>query len=306
MLQWNIPNFAHWISQMDCGRWMDGKKFSPIAGTRLQLKLLNRDKRNFSVFLKNCSEEQRLEIVSYSLRIQRREKLGSFKEFFTLGCNSMSEEFKFDYHDIVDKMTTEREFNKRGRHQTNNFFWKAPYVEITPGKLEIVCELEINFENPVEPAYSALDRVNPAGFGSLVDELEKQLHEPTYPDWNLLCDGETIPCHRFLLGARSNVFNRMFDQTGFIENQTQQTVVKDVNICTLKDMLKFIYTDVLETHIDHIGELYAAADKYDVPELRSRCERLLLNNLSPSNAVEYFQVSLNFILWRLNQQARPF
>jgi hypothetical protein len=102
---------------MDCGRWMDGKKFSPIAGTRLQLKLLNRDKRNFSIFLKNCSEEQRLEIVSYSLRIQRRETLGSFKEFFTLECNSLSEEFKFDYHDIVDKMTTEREFNRQGRHQ---------------------------------------------------------------------------------------------------------------------------------------------------------------------------------------------
>ena len=62
--------------------------------------------------------------------------------------------------------------------------------------------------------------------GSLGTDLAKQLAEPSFADWTLVCEGKEIPCHRFMLGSRSPVFKVMFEQDGFLESKTHQTQIK--------------------------------------------------------------------------------
>ena len=62
--------------------------------------------------------------------------------------------------------------------------------------------------------------------GGLSKDLAKQLFNPSFADWTLICEGEQIPCHRVLLGSRSPVFSVMFEQDGFTENKTRQTIIK--------------------------------------------------------------------------------
>ena len=67
---------------------------------------------------------------------------------------------------------------------------------------------------------------NQVSEGGLSKDLAKQLFNPSFADWTLVCEGEQIPCHRVLLGSRSPVFSVMFEQDGFTENKTRQTIIK--------------------------------------------------------------------------------
>ena len=66
----------------------------------------------------------------------------------------------------------------------------------------------------------------PISRGCLAVDLAKQLVEPKFTDWSLVCEGEEIPCHRFMLGSRSPVFRAMFEQDGCLESKTCQTQIK--------------------------------------------------------------------------------
>ena len=84
--------------------------------------------------------------------------------------------------------------------------------------LIIICNLDINLDGN-----EALQRMFR---GDLVTDLAKQLADPSFTDWTLVCENEEIPCHRFMLGSRSPVFKVMFEQAGFTENKTCQTQIK--------------------------------------------------------------------------------
>ena len=62
--------------------------------------------------------------------------------------------------------------------------------------------------------------------GSLAKDLANQLDNLAFTDWNLMCQDVEIPCHKFILGSRSPVFQRMFKQTGLEESKTNQTEIK--------------------------------------------------------------------------------
>ena len=53
--------------------------------------------------------------------------------------------------------------------------------------------------------------------GYFLDDLRREKDDPTFADGVLVCQGEEIPCHRVLLGARSDVFRKMFLQKDFTE-----------------------------------------------------------------------------------------
>ena len=62
--------------------------------------------------------------------------------------------------------------------------------------------------------------------GSLGKDLSEHWANPTFTDWTLICEDVEIPCHRFMLGSRSPVFQKMFEQNGFDEIKTHQTKIQ--------------------------------------------------------------------------------
>ncbi|GFR30517.1 TD and POZ domain-containing protein 5 [Trichonephila clavata] len=94
----------------------------------------------------------------------------------------------------------------------------------------------------------------------------------------------TIPVHKPILGARSSVFRAMFSND--MKEKTQGCVdVTDLDDDTVLRMLLYIYTDKMEDlHWESVCQLHAAADKYDIASLRSKCTAILEAKLSPTNA----------------------
>ena len=270
--RWEIPGFGSWLSAKN-GNQLEGEIISPKPGIELQLRMKPTENKRVgtnSVGITNCGKNE-VTLAKFSLRLEAMWKRNdqcvpqninskvqfsyTIKESMTIAPNCSSEEFLFNWHD------------RRSGH------WKPSAGQsLQDDTLVVYCVFGLKHR-------------------SLVEDLEKQLSDLNFTDWTLVCEDQKIPCHRFLLGARSPVFRRMFEQTGFTENKTCQTEMEDLSLSTLRDLIKFIYTDKIDPDNQNIPDLFVAADKYDIQELRSRCEVIMMQQLNIENCVEYFRLA---------------
>lgn len=58
-----------------------------------------------------------------------------------------------------------------------------------------------------------------------------------------ICGHRELPVHRFMLAARSSVFNAMFSAAETIEARTGRVVIEDLQPETVESLVKFVYTD---------------------------------------------------------------
>ena len=82
-------------------------------------------------------------------------------------------------------------------------------------------------------------------------------------------NSQEIPCHRFILAARSPVFKKLFaSQTVTTGEPIREST--DSSTEALKAMVKYLYTDTLED--GNINEdLMNLADKYELSQMKELC-----------------------------------
>ena len=64
------------------------------------------------------------------------------------------------------------------------------------------------------------------------------------------------------------------------ESKSNEINIQDIDFSTVRDMVKFIYSGRLKDLADKSDLLLAAADKYDIRDLKSICSQHLAANLS--------------------------
>jgi len=91
--------------------------------------------------------------------------------------------------------------------------------------------------------------------------------------------------HRNVLCARSSYFRGMFT-SGLREKNESLIVIKDADKVIFKELLRYIYCGMVTEQVlqDQTVELLTVADKYDVEGLRTKCEALLMQRITKSNA----------------------
>lgn len=92
-----------------------------------------------------------------------------------------------------------------------------------------------------------------------------------------------IRAHKIVLSARSSVFAKMFEHP-MKENQENVVTIEDIAPEVLKELLHFIYSGrILIKDWKMARDLYVAADKYNIKDLREICSGMLksvdLNNV---------------------------
>uniref|UniRef100_A0A8D8G8G5 Speckle-type POZ protein n=1 Tax=Culex pipiens TaxID=7175 RepID=A0A8D8G8G5_CULPI len=127
-------------------------------------------------------------------------------------------------------------------------------------------------------------------FEPLPSSLSKDLKtlvgvDSKFGDVTILVAGQRFPAHKCILSARSSVFSAMF------EHPMQETIencvsIDDIEPPVFEALLRFIYTDELTSLETLAHALYKAADKYDVPTLKSHCRCHILEKLSWETAAE--------------------
>jgi len=106
----------------------------------------------------------------------------------------------------------------------------------------------------------------------------------------LVCQGEQIPAHKLILGARSPVFHAMLN-TDMIESKKGEVKIEDADTDVLKAMIRYMYTVNVDVSFTKFKELIVLADKYQVLELVNFCGNKLVESLSKENVLELGQLA---------------
>ena len=96
-----------------------------------------------------------------------------------------------------------------------------------------------------------------------LDELRK---DPTFADTILCAEAGEYPCHRAVLASSSPYFRAMFSSS-LKESHNKKVSFNEMSQSTLNQIIKFIYTGVVEINFDTAQDLLAAANMlqyYDV------------------------------------------
>jgi speckle-type POZ protein len=113
-------------------------------------------------------------------------------------------------------------------------------------------------------------------------------------------DGKSIGAHILILSIGSPVFSAMF-QSGFLESQTREVTITDINLEIFQQLLDYLYTGSAPKLADeNITQLlFEAADKYSVENLKSDClEALQERVLRLDNVV-------NLLVWSNFHSTKP-
>ncbi|GFW29434.1 TD and POZ domain-containing protein 5 [Trichonephila clavipes] len=120
----------------------------------------------------------------------------------------------------------------------------------------------------------------------LKQNLESSYREKLLCDTKLKTETGSFPANKFILSTRSPVFKAMFTND-MKEKNGEYVMIEDLDDDTVQRMLQYIYTaTVPDLKWDSAHNLYAAADKYEILSLKSKCSSFLKDNLSLYNAFD--------------------
>jgi speckle-type POZ protein len=100
-----------------------------------------------------------------------------------------------------------------------------------------------------------------------------------------------FPAHKVILAARSPVFAKMFEHD-MQESANNRVKVDDIQPDVFKEVLTYMYTGQVPKFSageNMVYELLYAADKYQLDDLKSLCERQLISILNFQNAARITQ-----------------
>jgi len=123
-----------------------------------------------------------------------------------------------------------------------------------------------------------------AGETPLSRDLVALLRGGDHADVRLVVGERQFPCHSNILAARSPVFAAMFAHD-MQESRRGLVDISDVAAPTLATMLDWLYGAPLPQEALS-PQLLAAADKYDLADLKAQCETSLARGLSLTSCLE--------------------
>ena len=126
--------------------------------------------------------------------------------------------------------------------------------------------------------------------GASLTKAMQNLHlDQATSDLTILCDSETLPCHKVILATRSDVFKAMFDaKSGFAELQDGVLEIEDFDAHTMKVFLEYMYMDSIKTE-DINCKVLMAAHKYNFERLFSECSEHLKLSIGKENVIEIIE-----------------
>ena len=138
---------------------------------------------------------------------------------------------------------------------------------------------------PLLSQVSNVDIKEPSSIGKCV---ENGYINGQFTDCVIVCQGREFNCHKMILAGRSPVFNATFTHD-MEESKSGRIVINDLDADTVGKMLTYIYSGKISgTGQGKISGkmLLAAADKYNLPGLKSLCEDALSKTMTIANVLD--------------------
>ena len=117
-----------------------------------------------------------------------------------------------------------------------------------------------------------------------VQDFESLLMSNEHSDVIVTCDNKEFKCHKNILTCRSPVFKTMLE-SNMKEKESGRIEIKDMKLGVFEDLLKYIYSGEAPNIDDHVDELFAAADMYQVEHLKELCDVKLCAGINITNCI---------------------
>ncbi|XP_073821148.1 speckle-type POZ protein-like [Musca autumnalis] len=147
---------------------------------------------------------------------------------------------------------------------------------LVDGSLHLKCDFTVMIDAIHSSPWDGLRVAETA----LHERMATLLHTGKFSDVTLVVKGQELFAHKAILSLRSSVFAAMFEHETMAENKTNQIIINDFEPAVIRELLTFMYSDTAPNIEGVVGELLAAADKYDVEQLKGLCESVLNNDIS--------------------------
>lgn len=113
--------------------------------------------------------------------------------------------------------------------------------------------------------------------------LFASLWSSRFSDFTIIVHGKEFKVHRNVLGMQSSVFAAMFEND-MEESQTGRVTIHDFEPGPVEEFIRYLYTRESPGE-ENAMEVFALAAKYDVANLKSTCEKIVVDNIDETNAI---------------------
>jgi len=162
--------------------------------------------------------------------------------------------------------------------------------------LTLVCEMSIQ-----EAFYES----EPSPESQMMEDLGKAYREKHSLDVTVKCGDVSFECNKFMLMTRSPVFKAMLQQDT-LESQTNVVKINDIEPKVLEEMLLYIHTGESPNIKDLAMEFLAAADFYQLDELKNSCQSFFSDTLHTENSIGILILSDKYSASKLKKDALKF
>ncbi|XP_042415536.1 BTB/POZ domain-containing protein At1g21780-like [Zingiber officinale] len=125
--------------------------------------------------------------------------------------------------------------------------------------------------------------------------------ESIHADVTIETSDGSLRAHKAVLASSSPVFKSMFLHD-FKEKQSSIIKIEDMSTDACSALLAYMYGAIKQDDfLKHCLPLLAAADKYDLQDLRKCCEEILLEDINSSNVFEKLRTARRYKLDKLTK-----
>lgn len=141
----------------------------------------------------------------------------------------------------------------------------------------------------------------------LQDGLKELLNENKFVDCTLKVGDRCFPCHRLILAACSPYFRDIFfSEDGKVKEDLKEVALDDVDPNVLDMIVKYLYSAEIELTDANVQEIFALANRFQIPSVFTVCVNYLQKKLSLANCLAIFRLGLVLNVPRLAISARDF
>ena len=123
------------------------------------------------------------------------------------------------------------------------------------------------------------------GKNKCLEDMENVFLAGMFTDVTFSVQEKEFHCHKAVLAGRSTVFHTMFT-VDMREKNEDRVEIKDIDADTFNEMIIFIYSGKAKNLQQKAASLLMAAEKYDLMELKQKCEVSLSLDLDVDNVLD--------------------
>ncbi len=133
--------------------------------------------------------------------------------------------------------------------------------------------------------------------------MGKLFQQESLSDVMLMAEGQSIPCHKFLLASASEYFyNKLVVVSDAFDHNLLE--IEGISFQTLKVIVSYIYTGNINITVANAGDVIQACKMLKLHSACATCEAFLIENTNPQNCIGLYGVATASGIQVLKEKAR--